>query len=86
MKYIINLTGTKDVSSFHETVKNLDGQIELVSDNGRYKVNAKSYLGCLMASSEWSKIWVQTAPDLDYYTELEPWIETAADDGAYIHN
>lgn len=62
----------------------LNGDITLVDGTGRYRVNAKSILGCLVASAEWGdEIWVEA--DNDYYSELSSWIIDQADDAANIH-
>lgn len=87
MRNRIYLTGEKDCIAFCNIVNELDGRIELVDGSGRYRVNAKSIMGCLLASSEWSNdgIWIETDPKNDYYEQLHKWIADTADDAAFIH-
>lgn len=69
---------------FCNVVCRLSGNVALVNGDGKYRVNAKSILGCLMASAEWGdEVWVES--DNDYYSALEKWIINDAEDGAYIH-
>ncbi len=88
MRNRIYLTGEKDCIAFCNRVNGCLGRIELVDGTGRYRVNAKSVLGCLMASAEWSKdgIWIETDPENDYYEQLHEWIADTADDNVSIHN
>ena len=46
-------------------------------------MSGKSIMGCMLAMTEWKEIWVET--ELDCYSKLEPWIEVAAEDGAFVH-
>lgn len=86
MRNRIYLTGQNDCLAFCNTVNGLDGRIELVDGTGRYRVNAKSIMGCMLASAEWSdEIWVETDPDHDYYEQLHEWIADTADDNVSIH-
>lgn len=60
------------------------GKAELVSGDGRYRVNARSFLGCLLAHSEWGgDIWFES--DEDLYSIIEPWINIENGDGNFIH-
>lgn len=75
-----------DVTNFFNIVSSLPNErIELVSDDNRYRVNAKSYLSCLLAHTEWGAkgIWIET--DNDLYELFKDFINTSADDGAFIH-
>lgn len=86
MRNRIYLTGEKDCIAFCNIVNELDGRIELVDGSGRYRVNAKSIMGCLLASSEWSKdgIWLESETDI--YSLVDEWIADTADDNVSIHN
>ena len=87
MRYRVYLTGQNDCIAFCNAVNQLKGRIELVDGSGRYRINARSVLGCLMASAEWgNKIYIETDPENDCYFALQNWIEEAADDAANIHN
>lgn len=84
MRNRIFLGTQKDCMDFCNVASNLEGNISLVNENGKYRVNAKSILGCLMVSSEWKEpIWVEA--DNDYYSAFERWIVAQADDAANIH-
>lgn len=62
----------------------LSGDIILTDETGKYRVNAKSILGCLVASADWGDtIWVES--ENDYYSDFEKWIIDQADDAANIH-
>lgn len=84
MKNRIFLGTEKSCLEFCNTVCNLEGNVSLVNSNGKYRVNAKSILGCLMVSAEWGdEVYVEA--DNDYYSALSKWIVDAADDAANIH-
>lgn len=83
MRNRIYLTGESDCLAFCNLVNKFEDSVELVNGDGRYRVNAKSVLGCLMASSEWKEIWVEC--DGEHYFDLREWIADAADDNVSIH-
>lgn len=84
MRCKINLLGQNDCINFCNAAMSITGDASLITKNGKYRVNAKSLLGCMLAISEWGDdVWLET--DSDHYTKFEPWIETAAEDGAFIH-
>lgn len=65
MRNKIYLTGEKDCIAFCNRVNECLGRIELVDGTGRYRVNAKSILGCLLASREWGdEIWLESETDI----------------------
>lgn len=81
----IRLDGLSDVRDFLNIVNGLDGRIELCNLPKNYRINAKSQLGVLMASSEWGdNIWIDS--DKDIYSKIERFIVIADDDNATIHN
>lgn len=82
MKYRIFFTGKQNVEDFCRRAARCEDEICLTNGDS-YRVNAKSILGCFLASSEWKEVWIES--DFDYYTTFEPWIEPAADDGNFIH-
>lgn len=84
MRCKIFLTGQRDCLDFCQKAQNFDKEIFLISKNGKYRVNAKSIMGCMLASAEWGDdIWVECESDL--YTAFEKWIDEAADDGNFVH-
>ena len=86
MRVRLYLNGYKDVQDFCRKLNYLDDEsrMELVHSNGRYRVNAKSFLGVLLAHSEWGDdIWFES--DKDLYSVIEPWINIEGGDGNYIH-
>lgn len=86
MRVKINLDTYTSVENFFRIITTTPcGKVELVNSNNQYRINAKSYLGCLLAHTEWGKdgIWLEAEDDL--YTPLADFIVAAADDGAYIH-
>jgi len=86
MRVRLYLDGFEATKSFCKTLNmnNFNGKAELVSGDGRYRIDAKSFLGCLMAHTEWSgDIWLET--DEDIYSLVEPWINIENGDGNFIH-
>lgn len=84
MRNRIYLGTQHDCMEFCNVASNLEGTISLVNENGNYRINAKSILGCLMVSSEWGDV-VYIEADNDYYSIFEKWIVNQADDAANIH-
>lgn len=86
MRNRIYLIGEKDCIAFCNRVNECQGRVELVDGTGRYRVNAKSILGCLLASGEWGGdgIWLESETDI--YSLVDEWIADAADDNVSIHN
>lgn len=85
MRNRIYLTGEKDCIGFCNAASFVDGRVDLVDGTGAYRINAKSILGCLMASREWgNEIYVESKEDL--YGVFSEWIADTADDAANIHN
>ncbi len=84
MRNRIFLGTERSCIKFCNTVCNIEGNVSLVNYNGKYRVNAKSILGCLMASAEWGdEVWVEA--EKDCYSALQEWIVDAAEDAANIH-
>ena len=86
MRVRLYLDGYETTKLFCRTLNtsNFNGRVELVSDNNRYRVDARSFLGCLLAHSEWGgNIWLES--DEDIYSIIEPWINIENGDGNYIH-
>lgn len=79
------LIGQKDCMAFCNVANSIKGEVTLRTSDGKYSVNGKSIMGCILAASEWAgDIWLTTSGD--NYFKFEPWIETAAEDGAFIHD
>lgn len=83
MRNKINLLGMRDAKKFYEIVCGLKDANVFLSDGRGSKVNAKSWLGCVLAISEWENIYIES--DLDCYSAVEAFIEVAENDGNYIH-
>lgn len=72
MKNKIELVTLTDVKNFVTAAASIDADIYLVDRNHRYRINAKSTLGCLLAQAEWSEIWVES--DVDCYSTIKDWV------------
>lgn len=83
MRNRLILLGDRDVLAFCMAASECDGNVLLTDESRRQCVSGKSIMGCMLAMTEWREIWVET--EKDCYTKLEKWIETAADDGNFIH-
>lgn len=84
MKSKLILTGQNDCMEFFKAATQVKGEVVLQTSDGKYSVNGKSIMGCLLAASEWAgDIWLIT--DGDNYFTFEPWIEVAANDGVFVH-
>lgn len=80
----IMLIGLSDIEGFNRKVINEDGRIELVNPKRNFRVDAKSYLSCLLAASEWGEdLYIDSENDI--YDKIEKYIVIGANDGAYIH-
>lgn len=84
MRYKIELLGQRDCLDFCQKAQNFEGEVSLISQGGKYRVNAKSIMGCMLASAEWGDdVWVES--DAEIYSAFEKWINSEAEDGNYIH-
>lgn len=72
MRNKIELVTLTDVKNFVAAATSIDADIYLVDRNHRYRINAKSTLGCLLAQAEWSEIWVES--DVDCYSIVKDWV------------
>lgn len=70
----IRLDTMKDVTGFSAALQNVHSDVFLTDakNSARYKVNAKSFLSAILASSEWNEIWVYCEDDI--YQVIKPWI------------
>lgn len=85
MKNKICLLGMKDIKNFLNIISDLDGKIELFNPKTNYRINARSLLGLIMASSEWSgETWIESENDI--YDKIEKYVVIGDEDGAYIHS
>lgn len=81
----IDLITNSDINEFCFAASKVNGDVIIRTKNGKYKVNAKSIMGCLLAAAEWEgDTWVETEGDT--YTHFEKWINTAAGDANFIHD
>jgi hypothetical protein len=64
----------KDILGFSKAIQEVNDEIYLTDDktSSRYKVNAMSFISCILASSEWPQIWVYCNTDI--YQIIKPWI------------
>ena len=84
MKYRIYIGTQSSCIEFCDAANHCSKDVYLTHQNGKYKINAKSILGCLMASAEWGEdIWIET--DEEAYWLFDKWIVQQADDAANIH-
>lgn len=84
MRNQICLIKNSDIRNFVDICTLLDGKIEVYSPKSGYRVNAKSFLGVLLAATEWQDdVWVES--EKDYYQKLKNFIVEQENDGAYIH-
>ena len=75
MRYKIELLGQRDCLDFCQKAQNIVGEVSLISRGGKYRVNAKSIMGCMLASAEWGDdIWVESGAKI--YSVFEKWINS----------
>lgn len=75
MRYKIELLGQRDCLDFCQKAQNIVGEVSLVSRGGKYRVNAKSIMGCMLASAEWGDdVWVES--EVEIYSAFEKWINS----------
>jgi hypothetical protein len=72
MKNKIILDTMTDLNKFVIAISGVEEDVYLVDSKRRYRINAKSTIGCLLAKAEWNDIWVECEKDI--YTLIEPWI------------
>jgi hypothetical protein len=72
MKNKIILDTMSDLNKFIIAISDIEEDVYLVDAKRRYRINAKSTIGCLLAKAEWSEIWVECEKDI--YTQIEPWV------------
>ena len=72
MKNRIDLVGFKDVMAFVAAINTVDVDVYLVDRTHRFKVNAKSQLAALLASTEWSETWIECEKDI--YELIKKWV------------
>jgi len=68
--YKIKLTTTADVIEFTKCAVKCPYDLSLV--NGKHRLNAKSYLGVVLAKVSWDEIYVES--ETDCYFDLEKFI------------
>ena len=69
--YKIRLDSAFDVLSFVRTASKIPYELTLV--NGKHRLNAKSYLGVILAKASWDEVYVEC--EVDCYFDLENFIE-----------
>ena len=84
MRNKICLLGMKDIKDFLNIISDKNGKIELFNPDTGYRIAAKSLVGLIMASTEWSgNTWIDSEEDI--YSDIEKYIVIADDDTANIH-
>ena len=74
-RYRIELVTSKDVTEFNRIATKCPGNVTIV--NGKYRLNAKSYLGVHVARMTWNEMYVET--DFDSYFEFQKFIKIEDD-------
>lgn len=83
MRTRIELETLSDVQNFCKAVSTVIPDVFLVDNIHRFKVNAKSTIGALLAQAEWSDgIFVECEEDI--YSIVEPWV--ARNSNVTIHD
>ena len=68
--YKIDLVTASDVAEFNKIATKCPGNVYIVNgENGKKKLNAKSFLGVHLARMAWNEIYVET--DFDCYFDFE---------------
>lgn len=80
MRVKIELVTLKDCQKLSAICEKIGGKIELFNPKNRYRVNAKSLIGCLSAI-EWNDLWIESEKDIT--EQILEWI--IDDDNASIH-
>lgn len=70
-----------DVNGLCNAVSGVIPDVYLVDRVHRFKVNAKSQLACMLASAQWSEIYIECEEDI--YSIIEKWV--ARDSNVTIH-
>lgn len=84
MRYKVELLGQKDCLDFCQKAQNIAGEVSLISQGGKYRVNAKSIMSCMLASAEWGDdVWVES--EVEIYFVFKKWINDEVKDGNFIH-
>lgn len=66
----IQLVTLNDCARFVAAVSKVNDKVYLETNNGEFRINAKSLLGA-MASVEWEDLWVVSNSDI--YYEVSAW-------------
>lgn len=78
------LMGKQGIDDFLEISKTIPEDVYITTRDRSYRVNGKSYLGLLLAASEWNDdTWIET--NADAYFKFQDFIDTAEDDNVSIH-
>ena len=70
VRYKIRLESAADVIAFTKAAAKCEHELFLV--NGRHRLNAKSYLGVVLARMSWDEVWIEA--DYDCYFDFERFI------------
>ena len=82
MRVRVELETMTDINKFCSAVSNINADIYLTDNINRFKVNAKSIIGLMLAKIEWSEIFCECEEDI--YSAIEPWV--ARNSNVTIHD
>ena len=68
--YKVRLDSAADIFNFVKAAAGCPYDVEVV--NGRHRLNAKSYMGVMLAKTSWEEIYVTA--DIDCYFDFEDFI------------
>ena len=69
--YRVKLSSISDVARFVRIASSVPYEVTLV--NGKHRLNAKSYLGVILAKASWDEIYIES--DVDCYFDFENYIK-----------
>ncbi len=75
---------SRELILFLKFQKTIPEDVYVTTRDRSYRVNGKSYLGLLLAASEWNDdTWIET--NADAYFKFQDFIDAAEDDNVSIH-
>lgn len=73
MRVRIELETMTDINEFCSTISNVNSDVYLADNSQKFKVNAKSIIGLMLAKIEWSD-GIYCECDEDIYALIEKWV------------
>lgn len=83
MRTRIELETMTDINEFCAAISKVNADVFLVDNTQKFKVNAKSIIGLMLAKIEWSD-GIYCECDEDIYTIIEKWV--ARNSNVAIHD